>query len=91
MDSLAVVHIHAVDTAGIGAYPEFVAVDAEGMDVEMRELLARGEIDEVDGIATLQAVQSAVVGCYPDAPTGILTEATDHITLQSSLTSMVLE
>ena len=74
--------VHAEDAVGIGAYPQVVAFDAEGMGIEAGERRATGEVDERIAMTTLIAGESAIVGGYPDVSAGILAETADHIALQ---------
>ena len=82
--------VHAEDAVGIGAYPQVVAFDAEGMGIEAGKRRATGEVDERIAMTALIAGESAVVGGYPDVSVGILAETADHIALQppSALTAL---
>ena len=91
MGGLSRWNIHAEDTIGIGSYPEIVALNAQGMDIEARKRRTVGIVEEGIAMTALVTGKTAVVGSYPDVPIGIFTETAHNITLQAQSALMTLE
>ena len=79
-----------VDAGGVGAYPQVVALQCQGVHVQSRQLLVLGVAEQL-AVGRLVAHETAVVAGYPHMAVAVLAEAGYDVARQPRLGRTALE
>ena len=77
-------HIHSDDTITIGSHPQIITIGKESMNI----ILAHSRLARIRNKTVglrIEAVESGIIGSYPDAMLLVFEESSNHITAQSPL------
>ena len=81
-------HIHSDDTITIGSHPQIVFISKERMNIILAHSRLARIRNKTVGLG-IEAVESGIIGSYPDAMLLVFEESSYHITAQSPLAGWV--
>ena len=79
-------HVHSDDTITIGSHPQIVFISKERMNIILAHSRLARIRNKTVGLG-IEAVESGIIGSYPDAMLLVFEESSYHITAQSPLSS----